>query len=48
MERLTGTDPNDPDTDGDGIGDWVEGIRGTNPTARITGGSGDATTTSMT
>ena len=28
---MRGTDPNNPDTDGDGLGDWVEGIRNTNP-----------------
>ena len=42
MEGLAGTNPNDPDTDGDGIGDSVETIRGTNPKARFGDEPGDA------
>ncbi len=42
MEGLAGTNPNDPDTDGDGLGDSVETIRGTNPKARFGDEPGDA------
>ena len=42
MEGLAGTNPHDPDTDGDGLGDSVETIRGTNPKARFGDEPGDA------
>jgi len=31
QEQALRTDPWDPDTDGDGLSDWVESIRGSNP-----------------
>lgn len=41
LEKLLGTDPNNPDTDGDGLTDWEEVyIYGTDPLNRDTDGDG--------
>jgi hypothetical protein len=31
---LSKTNPNNPDSDGDGLGDWVETIHGTDPNSK--------------
>ena len=44
VERQLGTDIDNPDTDGDGLGDWVEMLRHTNPRTAYSGGIADRTT----
>jgi hypothetical protein len=43
-ERMFGTKPDDPDSDNDGLSDWVEFTRRTNPNSRYSDGAGDKTT----
>jgi len=43
-EAQLGTNVADPDSDDDGIGDWVEMLRGSNPTTPYSGGANDRTT----
>jgi hypothetical protein len=43
-EAELGTSVADPDSDDDGLGDWVEMLRGSDPTTPYSGGASDRTT----